>query len=198
MGRISKLEAVNRMLRAASERPVSTLEADGVNDTDLAVSVLEEVLVEVLTNGLNCNTEKMTLTPTSDGQIIVSDNFLSIDTTGKDRHKNVVVRGDTLYDLDNQTDEFEDSLEVIVRRYIDYEDLPTGIQIFIRDIAARRYQQESLGDRSIDAQLAEIELRSRALGHSEDARSKDRHYLDGGSYVSRRIIYRKPGMWRWS
>lgn len=196
MPMISRLDAVNTMLIAASERPVSTLEADGVNDTNVADSVLEDVLIEHLVRGLNVNTEELTLTPTAEGRFIITENYLSVDTTENDRDRNVVVIGSYLYDIDNNTDIFDESeLQVIVTKYIDFEDLPVGIKIMIRDEAARRYQQLTINDPNMDNVLREREMMSRALGKAIDLSSRDKNYLDKNSFISRKIGLRRRGFY---
>jgi hypothetical protein len=57
MPAFTRLGAINRMLQAAGEQPVNTLVSDGTNDVSLAESVLDDSIKEILSQGLNFNTE---------------------------------------------------------------------------------------------------------------------------------------------
>ena len=62
MGALSKLEAVNRILRSAGEFPVNTL-ASTSNDTLLAEQVLDEQTLYMNMEGNLQNTVYTTMTP---------------------------------------------------------------------------------------------------------------------------------------
>jgi len=103
---LDKLGAVNLMLSASGETKVSTLVDDGINDTDVAQQVLDEIIIEVLTDGWYFNTVKKTLSPDTTGRIAISDNYLRVEGGGNDYRRQLTVRDKYLYDLDNDTDQF--------------------------------------------------------------------------------------------
>jgi len=158
------LEAVNHMLRAADETPVNTLDSDGVNDTDLAQSILDEKIMETLAEGWTFNTEVQTLTPDSNGYISISTSIIRVDGHGDDYHSKFAIRDNKLWDRDNSTNVFTvDSVELLVTRWLEFEELPLTVRLYIAASAAREYQQAQVNDPNRDARLAEKE--AKALGN---------------------------------
>lgn len=182
MGALSKLDAVNRILRAAGEYPVSTLAVTGSNDVTMAVQTLEETAIHMQLAGLNCNTVETTVLPNSSGRILVDDSVISIDTIGTDANRNVVQRGRNptyLFDVDNNTDIFEigTPLHVQIIQNLPFESLPTAEQFQVVDYAARMYQMATVGELAQDKLLAEISLMSRAAGRASNIRSMDASFI---------------------
>jgi hypothetical protein len=178
MGALSKLQAINRILRASGEYPVSTLAVTGSNDVTIAIQTLDEIATYCQMQGLNCNTVVTTALPDSTGKIYVPDSTLHVDTTGLDYDRNVVQRGRTptyLFDVDNNTDVFEigTALNIKIVSSIDFEDLPTSEQFEITDAAARMYQMATVGEIAQDKLLAEIAFMSRYKGRAANMRSQD-------------------------
>lgn len=183
MGALTKLDAVNRILRAAGEYPVSTLAVTGSNDVTIAVQTLDEVTIQCQVQGLNCNTVETTYLPDTAGKIYIPDNTLHIDTVGIDYPRNIVQRGRTptyLFDVDNNTDVFEIGVEIRVKitLSLDFEDLPTAEQFEITDQAARMYQMATVGELSQDKLLQEIAFMSRAKGRAQNMRSMDASFIN--------------------
>ena len=180
MGALSKLDAVNRILRASGEYPVSTITVTGSNDVVMAVQVLDEATIHAQLPGLNCNTTYTTVAPDSTGRILIADNVISIDTRDIDMGRNLVQRGRNptyLYDVDKDTDLFTIGATIKVRIVynLEFEELPTAEQFMIVDSAARAYQMATVGDTNQDRILQEMAIMSRAMGRAADMRS-----LDGG------------------
>ena len=142
MPAFTRLGAINRMLQAAGEQPVNTLVSDGTNDVSLAESVLDDSIKEILSQGLNFNTEVKDLYKDASGQIILSDRILYVTPWGKDMYRKLTQRGNLLYDLSENRTTFPDEEFVTVKITYDwpYEDVPTDIQLWIADHAARVYQ----------------------------------------------------------
>lgn len=180
MGALSKLDAVNRILRASGEYPVSTLTITGSNDVTMAIQVLDEATIHAQLPGLNCNTIYTSVSPDSSGRILIDNNTISIDTRDVDMGRNVVQRGRNptyLFDVDNDTDQFEigTSIKVRIVKNLAFEDLPTADQFMVVDVASRSYQMATVGDVNQDRILQEMSIMSRALGRAANMRS-----LDGG------------------
>lgn len=178
MGALSKLDAVNRILRASGEYPVSTLAVTGSNDVTLAVQTLDEVALQCQMTGLNCNTVEKDYLPDVNGKIYIPDTTLSIDTVGTDYGRNIVQRGRAptyLFDVDNNTDAFTvgTPLKVRITVALSFEELPTPEQFEITDTAARMYQMATVGEMAQDKLLQEIAFVSRARSRAADMRSRD-------------------------
>jgi hypothetical protein len=178
MGALSKLDAVNRILRASGEYPVSTLSVTGSNDVTLAIQTLDEVTLQCQMTGLNCNTVEKEFLPDIDGRIFIPDDTLAIDTVGTDYGRNIVQRGRTptyLFDVDNNTDIFliGTPLNVRITVSLSFESLPTAEQFEVTDTAARMYQMATVGEMAQDKLLQEIAFMSRAKSRAADMRSRD-------------------------
>lgn len=178
MGALSKLDAVNRILRASGEYPVSTLSVTGSNDVTLAIQTLDEVALQCQLTGLNCNTVDKEVLPDINGRIWIPDNTLSIDTIGTDYSRNLVQRGRNptyLFDVDNNTEVFTvgTAINVRITTSLEFESLPTAEQFEIVDQAARMYQMATVGEAAQDKLLQEIAFMSRAKSRAADMRSRD-------------------------
>jgi hypothetical protein len=182
MGALSKLDAVNRILRAAGEYPVSTLSVTGSNDVTMAIQTLDETCLHAQLAGLNNNTVVKMVLPDSSGRVLLPDNIISIDTTGTDLPRNLVTRGRSptyLFDVDNDTDIFEVGKEIKVRIVysLDFEELSTPEQFQVVDYAARLYQMATVGEVTQDKLLAEVAMMSRAAGRAANIRSMDASFI---------------------
>jgi len=184
MGALSKLAAVNRMLVAAGEFPVSSLTVSGSNDVTIAIQMLDEATTMVQMQGTNTNTIHTTLTPDVSGKIYVADNVIRVDTEGESRNRNIATQGRTptyLVDLDNEgTDVFDadTSLKVKMIVNLDFEDLETADQFYATDLAARRYQFLTVGDKATDTILNEQFQVSRIYARAKDIRARDANFAD--------------------
>jgi len=188
MGALSKLEAVNRILRSAGEFPVSTLNSTS-NDTLLAEQVLDEQTLYMNMEGNLQNTTYSTIVPQSDGQFVLSNNLLHIETVGSDMGLIVSTRGNNptyLYDVANNTTFFTDSsgnpisglyVQQVIR--LDFEDLPTQAQFAVADTSARMYQMQTVGDTNQDAILGQQQMLSDARARQADARQRKANFLWG-------------------
>lgn len=204
MGKMTKLQAVNRMLRSANEYPVVSLTDDGVNDTNIAEDVLDETNFMVQIEGQNCNTTEEERHPTTEGYILLPDGTLHVEAMDEDRGINVTVRGARgdmkLYNVDDNTFVFEDSIKLKMVIGLDFEELPTPMQYWVTDMAARLYQATTVGDFGMDRLLQEIAASSRALARSQDMRERHRSILEGTNAraaVNRNTGYRLSRRWRW-
>ncbi len=183
MGALSKLEAVNRILRAAGEFPVSTLNSQS-NDTLLAVTVLDEQCLYENMNGNLQNTIYTTITATDQGLFILPDTLLHIETVGQDANIIVSTRGSNptlLFDIANNTTNWGSVTSLQVQQVIrlQFEDLPTQTQFSVVDTAARIYQMQTVGDVNQDALLAQQMMLSDARSKQADARSRKANFLWG-------------------
>lgn len=184
MGALSKLDAVNRILVAAGEFPVSSLSVSGANDVTIAVQLLDEATTMVQINGTNTNTILSEVTPDSEGKIYVADSTIHVDTYGDSRNRNIAAQGRNptyLIDLDNGgTDVFDAGTTLFIKtmRRIDFEDLETQEQFYATDYAARRYQILTVGDKQSDAVLNEQVLMSRIHSRAKDIRARGANFTD--------------------
>lgn len=171
----TELEAVNIMLNALGEAPVSSLDDPSLVDAALAQSILKETSIEIQTRGLHSNTEiNYPLEPTVDGEILVPANVVRIDTTDVSSHIDVVQRGNRLYDRKERSYTFTDNLYVDMVMLFGFEELPQHVKRYITVKSARRFQARLVGSETLagftaqDEQEALIEF-ERAEAINEDS-----------------------------
>jgi hypothetical protein len=188
MGALTKLEAVNRILRSAGEFPVSTLNSAS-NDTLLAEQTLDEQTLYANMEGDLQNTTYSYITPQTDGRFVLSSDLLHIETVGVDINMIVSTRGNNptyLYDVANNTTYFLDSLGAAITKLhvqqvirLAFEDMPTQAQFAVTDTAARMYQMQTVGDMNQDALLSQQAMHSSARSRQADARQRKANFLNG-------------------
>lgn len=196
MGALSKLSAVNRMLRGSGESPVNTLEDDGVNDVTLAVAILDETTMMYQMDRQTFNTDDTTLSPDTNGYVYIVDNTLFIDTRGDHVDTDVAVKGSPakLYNLTDKTFVWSDDVQVRQTVLVEFADIPTPDQFAITDMAARVYQMQTLGDSGADAILSQIAMRSQMRARANEMRQADYSMLRG-SKISQYISNSKYRNW---
>lgn len=151
---LTKLEAVNQILRAIGEQPVSS-RASGLDDAESAEAVLDDTSAEVQAKGWHCNTDyNYKLTPNSSNRIPVPATALWLDTTGVSARLNVTERKLSgtrhLYNVDEQTFTFTSPVYVDIIWKIDFEDLTVHLQNYIVAMAAQTYQANELSSVALD------------------------------------------------
>ena len=144
---LTKLEAVNIVLDAIGESPVSSL-TSGLPDAEAAESKLDEVRVEILSRGWHQNIEKdVTLKRDANNEILLSNIYLRVDSTGADKSINVVQRYSNgkrkLFDIKNRSYTFTNDLVVDIIVDIPFDELTVELQNYIAARAARKFQESS-------------------------------------------------------
>jgi len=147
----SELEAVNIMLSAIGESPVSTLNNASLVDVSLAQSILKETSVDIQSQGLHCNTEiNYPLVPNVSGEVIVPNNCVRIDTTEASADVDVTQRGNRLYDRKERSfNSFSGTLYVEMVLLLDFSDLPQHVRRYATVKAARRFQARYVGSQTL-------------------------------------------------
>lgn len=207
-GSLTKLEAVNRMLRGAKERPVSSIDSPTINDSLVAIQILDEKTKQIQMGGLHCNTTQTSFTPDgTTSRVILPANTMQVQGFAQHEHRNFFHRcvdGEVrLFDgspdpLAAATDAFEDDDEVHVRitQLLAFEDLPVQIQFWIVDEAAVEYQMDVLGSSTADQRLSQRALISRAAGRAYDNRMRPGNmFINGRSQGLRAGRQYVPRTW---
>lgn len=147
----SELEAVNIMLSAIGESPVSTLNNASLVDVSLAQSILKETSVDIQSQGLHCNTEiNYPLVPNVSGEVIIPNNCVRIDTTEASADVDVTQRGNRLYDRKERSfNSFSGTLYVEMVLLLDFSDLPQHVRRYSTVKAARRFQARYVGSQTL-------------------------------------------------
>tara|TARA_Y100001973_G_scaffold106085_1_gene181952 strand:+ start:3861 stop:4460 length:600 start_codon:yes stop_codon:yes gene_type:complete len=178
---LSKLEAVNIILDAIGETPVSSLES-GLPDAEAAETKLNEVNKTVQAKGWHQNTEKkLKLMPDSDKYIVVPDSYLRVDTTGTSRSTNVAVRTylnkSMLYNVKDQTFSFTADLFCDVVLLLEFSDLTLELSNYIAYRAARKFQEAQMQSTTLDGFTVRAEMEAYAALMDAETENEDTNIL---------------------
>jgi len=185
---LTELEAVNIMLEVIGELPVSSLEAaPTMSEANIARTLLHNISRDVQTHGLECNTDTdYELSLNEDSKIEIPTNALRVDAT--DRTKSIVIRGGFLYDKDNRTDVFSESLKCDIVWFLDFADLPQHVRAFITIRAGRVFQARHVGSDVLNAFTERDELQAYMLMQKCELQQGD--YSIFSNYSAGRILNR--------
>ena len=149
----TKLDAVNRVLLAIGESPVSVLTGTLSSDAARAVAVLDEVDLDTQSRGWHFNTEYALYTPTAN-RITVGASVVrfEVDTVRAGGAGDYTVRdsGGTmyLYDLVNNTFDITTSLYATTVTLYDFEKTPEAYKRYVTIKAARTFVDRMTGDQA--------------------------------------------------
>jgi hypothetical protein len=188
----TELEAINTMLSVIGEAPLSSLsEISAVTDAVIARSVLNEVSREVQSMRWHFNYEKdfELLPEVGTGFIYVPPNALLADTSKTHWDKDVVQRGNRMYNKTTHSFVFDTSLKCDLVFLLEFEDLPQTAKHYITIRASRIFADRTVGSELLykltaqDEQVAMVSLK-RAEGLTGD------YNILRGSLSTYRIIDR--------
>lgn len=154
---VTELDAVNEIIGGIGESPVNSIENPTNVDVINAIRLLNLTNRQVQSKGWSFNIiESYTLNPdVFTKKIRWMDNFLFIRGTDGTRY---VKRGDYLYDFNNQTDTFENPVDVECILLVPFDDMPEPMKQYITAKAAREFQVRYLGDSALTEELARYEM----------------------------------------
>ena len=188
----TELEAINTMLSTIGESPVNTVEDTGNVDVVIARQILQTVSREVQARGWHFNTEKnYTITPDSEGYLVLPNTILKVDTVYPDSSKDVVVRGSKLYDRENHTYVFTDAVKVEMTVLLTFDELPEVARNYITIRASRIFQERVVGSDTLHAFNSQDEARAMVSLMEYEADTADLNILSG-NYSVYRIIGDRP------
>jgi hypothetical protein len=187
----TELEAVNVMLSAIGEAPVSNLNDSALIDATLAQSLINETSVELQTRGLHCNTEiNFPITPNVNNEIQLPIGCVKVDTTGVSKDIDATQRGNRLYDRGERSfTSFNKTVHVDMTLLLDFDELPQHVKRYITVKAARRFQARFMGSETLAAFTAEDEREALIEFERTEAINEDSNLLTD-SYDTYKIIAR--------
>lgn len=167
-----ELDAVNDLLAAIGESPVSTLEGDANADVVNARRLLNKVNRTVQSKGWTFNIEEVTLQPDVFSKLIPwLPSYLDIQVSGGNPYKN---RGGYIYDRAAKSDQFDAAITVNMITLVPFNEMPVQFRDYIIIKAARMFNRSFFGAPEIDESLA---------GEEEEAyRSITEYELDYGGF----------------
>lgn len=147
--RTSQLEAVNIILSAVGEPPITSLDDANGADAAIANNVLTEVSNEIQSMGWHFNTvREVELAPDAGdaNRIPLASNIVRVDLEPQHTgDMDVVQRGDYLYDRKGKTDVFGSTIKATVVYILEWDQLPEPARRLINTRAARIFQDRMVG-----------------------------------------------------
>lgn len=163
-----ELEAINTMLSVIGERPVNSLMDALPADVSLAQSILAETTREVQLNGWHFNSEEnYTLLRNSKGEIILPPGIFRVSLTEPDS-RDVVQRGNRLYDRENHTSIFTEDVEATIHTILAFDALPEAFRWYVTVRAARKFQDRAVGSSELHSFTEADEMRAKITAERED------------------------------
>lgn len=163
----SKLDAVNLCLRASGLGRASALDTGGASEAAIAEDVLDEISQQVQTEGLEENTIRFKeVTLTGAGKYVLDSDTLRVIPTGKDAYRQLVIRGDDLYDADNGTDVIganNGTAHLTIIKELSFEDLAPASKKFIARLAAQEFQRRTKNSPQDDLTLGQESTRAEQI-----------------------------------
>ena len=188
----TELEAINTMLSTIGESPVNTVEDTGNVDVVIARQILQTVSREVQARGWHFNTEiNYTITPDSEGYLVLPNTVLKVDTVYPDSSKDVVVRGSRLYDRENHTYVSTDAVKVDMTILLTFDELPEVARNYVTIRASRIFQERVVGSDTLHAFNSQDEARAMVSLMEYEADTADLNILSG-NYSVYRILGDRP------
>ncbi len=191
MERLTELEVINRMLLGIRLAPIASVDdLDVYAEGTIARSVLRQVILDTLVPGWNFNTRYMTLSPETDGTIVVPGNTIDVFVPQGDDE--VMVDSDNrLIDLATMEKTFESSVSLYVVLGFSWSQLPGCLQMLVLHKARLAFKLEMKSEAGADANVIQRDiLMAEAAAKAWDLRQKRKTMLGSlklSTHVSPRI-----------
>ena len=158
---ITQLDAVNEIIGTLGEIPVNTLVDPENVDVMNAIRMLDSVVKDVQSRGWTFNTiPAYSFIPDKNSKIIQwNNNLLSVKFSDKRIVRN---RNGRLYDITNNTDRFENTIEAEVIMLIPFEEMPQVFRQYCTVRTARLFNVRYLGDAIMLQELQQEEQQAYA------------------------------------
>lgn len=170
---MTKLTAINAILRRIGLPPVSALDTGGNSTAAHAERYLDDADRACQAKGWHFNTRRgVTITRDVNNKCAVPASTYRIDTDGADADKDVTVVGGFLFDLENNTDVWGQDLVVTYVSQAAFTDLPETFADYIVTEAALAFNRAHKKDKDLDALLqGELSKRWTEAKREDDARA---------------------------
>lgn len=181
-----ELDAVNDMLAAIGESPVSSIEGDPNADVANCRRILNKVNRKVQSKGWTFNTEEdATLLPdTFSGLIEFPDDFLKLTTSGG---TSLINRGGYVYDKTTKTDVFPGAITVNLIRMKTFSEMPECFRSYIVAKASRQFNIRFFGAGEIEGSLQEEEAEAWADCQTYELDYGNFNMIDGDAFVGGQV-----------
>jgi hypothetical protein len=188
----TELEAINEMLNAIGEGQVSSLDTANA-DVAQCIRLLRDHSRKVQSRGWWFNREEdFTITPDVNGNLILPNNILKVDTSGDDRYeKPLIQRGQKLYDPVSHTYTFTEGVTAELVTGLSWDDLPQTARSYITACAGLEFTDTDIANEVRHAFTKARKDEAYLEMLKEDAEANDNNMLrdsySGQEMLSRRI-----------
>jgi len=191
MAQTTKLEAVNTMLSAIGEAPVTALNL-GLVEADIAETILESVSKEVQSQGYSFNRQlSVAYSPDSNGNIVLPADILRADSTQKTGNLDLVQRGLKMFDRVNNTYNITGTVYLDTVTQLDFLDLPEVVKRYVTIRAGRIFLDRVVGSATLHGFSEKDE--ARALSEIRDMEGEGQDFNIFNSFDTYSIINRVAG-----
>ena len=178
------LDGVNDVLRRVGKPPVASNDTNGTSTHAHVERFLEDASRDVQKRGWQWNTKyDVNVDPNNSGNIVVntlegSADIFNVDTYGADSTKNVTRVGNTLFDLDNNTNTFTGPLRLIYSYKFAFAEMPDAFQDWVVAKAALEFLYSYAPDQARILRLKEEVALAETAAKRAEMRSADVSVLD--------------------
>ncbi len=191
MAQTTKLEAVNTMLSAIGEAPVTALNL-GLVEADIAETILESVSKEVQSQGYSFNRQlSVAYNPDTNGNIVLPADILRADSTQKTGNLDLVQRGLKMFDRVNNTYTISGTVYLDTVTQLDFLDLPEVVKRYVTIRAGRIFLDRVVGSATLHGFSEKDE--ARALSEIRDMEGEGQDFNIFNSFDTYSIINRVAG-----
>jgi hypothetical protein len=199
IARTTELQAVNTMLSAVGEPPITHLEGQKNADAAIARNILTEISRDVQTAGWHFNLQKkVSLTPDSSSFIYLPDNVVRVDIdywtdgTGSGDRRDITQRGDRLFNRTDNSYKFTKAVVATVVYLLEWTELPEPVRRFITVQSSRVFQDRMVGSQAHHQFSQEDEVRARALLREFEMDTADTSIFD--NYDTYKSVARRSAL----
>lgn len=191
----TRLSAVNHMLSAIGESPVTVLSPPATDDVTFAVNILDEIDLEVQTKGWHFNVDyDIVLVLDGASKFAIPADFARI-VVDSARHPNVDLtwRDDAgtlrLYDKKNQTFVLKAGMKAEIVKLVDFEKTPQAYRRYVSVRALRVFQDRVQGSNAHHVYSQRDELLAWKTLKQHEGLADTRTIFD--NYSAARVIDRR-------
>lgn len=178
---MQKLTVVNRMLATIAEKGLTSL-TDTHRMLADCLDNLDEANRQIQADGWWFNMETVTLIPNNvDSGLYLPNDCLSVRTPTR----NLVKRGNRVYNLDEGSYIFTTDLEVELIREVEFEDLPEIAASYIAATAVLQFQTSFDGDAQRTGQLNQTVSRTFIGINTAHTRNRRSNFINSNARLQR-------------
>jgi len=207
--KLTELQAVNRMLAAIGQSPITQAGLTAASNPDVAMAkeTLYEVSRQIQAEGWAFNKECNVIMPVdTNGEITITGNIMQIDaatynyrgrssvsnyydssysTMSQNANYDLIMKNGKVYDKRNKTTKFDGPIQCDVIYYRVFTDCPPSIQYYISDAASMVLCQRIIGDGDMYRMLSQRVEESRTYALQYETVQGDYSFFGspvGGKY----------------